>query len=301
MNSRLFDMKNCILCPRECGINRNVSTGFCLSLAYPKVALASVHHFEEPPISGINGSGTVFFSGCNLRCVFCQNYTISQENFGKELTVNELSDIFISQQKKNVHNLNLVSAAHFLPFIKEALIIAKDKGLSIPVVYNSSGYEKAEAIKELDGLIDIYLPDIKYFSNEISLKYSSAHDYFDVAKECINEMYRQVGKNQFDENGIMKKGIIIRHLVLPGCRKDSFKIIDYIKETYGDNIYVSLMSQYTPMYKAKEFKEINRKITSFEYQSAIDYFLDSGLKNGFMQNKESATDSYTPVFDLSGL
>ena len=298
----ILDMKNCCLCPRNCGADRTKGeNGFCLSSELPKAALASIHNYEEPPISGTRGSGTVFFSGCNLKCIFCQNYTISQQNYGKTITTDELAEIFINQQKRNVHNLNLVSARHFIVPVRQALIKAKENGLSIPVVYNSSGYEKAESIKLLDGLVDIYLPDIKYFSAELSKKYSFAENYFEYASKAVEEMYRQVGKPVFDKDGIMKKGVIIRHLVLPNCRKDSFKILDYIKNTFGDNVYVSLLSQYTPMYKAKETKELNRRITSFEYNSVIDYFFKIGLKNGYMQEKSSAESTYTPIFDLSGI
>lgn len=295
-------MHNCNLCPRNCGADRTISDkGFCLSGEYPKAALASVHKFEEPPISGTRGSGTVFFSGCNLKCVYCQNYTISQENMGKTLTTEELARIFLSQQEKGVHNINLVSSGHFLPKVREALILAKQCGLSIPVVYNSGGYEKAESLKFLEGIVDIYLPDIKYFSSELSAKYSSAPDYFAAASKAVTEMYRQVGKNSFDSEGIMKKGVIIRHLVLPGCRKDSFKILDFIKDNFGDSVYVSLLSQYTPVYKAKEIKELNRRVTTFEYQSVIDYFFKIGLQYGYMQSRDSAESIYTPIFDLSGL
>ena len=298
----ITDMSFCCLCPRNCKVDRTKNSfGFCKSSEYPKAALASIHKFEEPPISGTRGSGTVFFSGCNLKCAFCQNYEISQLNKGKELSTDELAEIFINQQNKNVHNLNLVSAGHFLPKVREALIKAKSMGLKIPVVYNSSGYEKVEAIKLLEGLIDIYLPDIKYYSAELSAKYSGAADYFKIASSAVKEMYRQVGKNEFDSNGIMQKGVIIRHLVLPNCRKDSFKVLDFIKETFGDNVYVSILNQYTPMYKAKEIKELNRRVTTFEYNSVIDYFFNIGLKYGYMQERNSATSAYTPVFDLSGL
>ena len=298
----ILNMENCNLCPRECEVNRVTGQkGFCMSGYLPKAALASVHQWEEPPISGTKGSGTVFFSGCSLKCVFCQNYTISAENTGKEITAQRLAEIFIEQQNRDVHNINLVSAGHFLPAVKKALILAKENGLTIPVVYNSSGYEKAEALKELDGLIDVYLPDIKYFSSELSKKYSQAENYFEVASKAVEEMYRQVGKYEFDENGIMTIGVIIRHLVLPSCRKDSKEILKFIKEKFGDNVYISLLSQYTPMYRAKEFKEINRRITTFEYEDVIDYFFEIGLKNGYMQKRTSATSAYTPIFDLKGI
>jgi len=298
----ILNMKNCILCPRECHADReNGKKGFCGMNALPSAALASQHMWEEPCISGEKGSGTVFFSGCNLKCVFCQNFDISQEGNGKEISVERLAEIFIEQQNKGVHNINLVSAGHFIPAVKKAIIIAKSNGLAIPVVYNSNGYEKADALKELEGLIDIYLPDIKYFSSEISKEYSFAEDYFDAAINAVKEMYRQVGKNQFNENGMLKKGIIIRHLVLPNCRQDSKKILDIIKENFGNNVYISIMNQYTPMYKANEIKKLNRRLTTFEYEDVIKHFFDIGLENGFMQGKNTATDAYTPIFDLSGI
>ncbi len=299
--SALFNLKKCHICPKNCGVDRTKNNGFCGANIYPKVALVSVHNFEEPCISGTKGSGTVFFSGCNLKCVFCQNYEISQLNLGKEVTPNNLANIFLKQQQKGVHNINVVSAGHFILQLKEALVIAKEKGLSIPVVYNSSGYERAEAIKILNGLVDVYLPDIKYFSSEISLNYSNAADYFNYASKAVIEMYNQCGKNVFDNNGLIKRGVIIRHLVLPNCRKDSFKVLEFIKNTFGDNVYVSILRQYTPMYKAKNIKELNRRVTTFEYQSVVDYFFDIGLKNGYMQSADSAKDIYTPDFDLSGL
>ncbi len=294
-------MKNCRLCPRICGADRTKGYGFCLMPDKITAALASVHMYEEPPISGQNGSGTVFFSGCNLKCVFCQNHHISQEGFGTFLTEEQLAKIFINQQNKGVHNINIVSGAHFAPQIAEAIKMAKKNGLKIPVVYNSSGYELVSTLKILNGLVDVYLPDIKYFSPELSEKYSMAKDYFSVASKAVIEMYSQAGPPVFDDNGIMLKGVIIRHLVLPSCRKDSFKILDFIKEAFGDNVYVSILNQYTPMYKALHIKELNRRVTTFEYQSVIDHFFEIGLKNGYMQGKESAKSQYTPVFDLSGL
>lgn len=300
--TNISDMTNCVLCPRECHADRaNGKLGFCRMNALPHAALASVHMWEEPCISGTKGSGTVFFSGCNLKCVFCQNFDISQQNNGKEISVSRLAEIFIEEQNKNVHNLNLVSAGHFLPAVKEALILAKEKGLKIPVVYNTNGYEKTEALRELEGLVDIYLPDIKYFSPELSNEYSFAENYFETALNAVKEMYRQTGKNIFDETGIMKKGVIIRHLVLPSHRDDSKKILDDIKENFGNNVYVSIMNQYTPMYKAKEIKKLNRRLTTFEYEDVIKYFFDIGLKNGYMQGRLSASDAYTPKFDLSGI
>lgn len=298
----ILDMTNCTLCPRQCMVNRTLNpSGFCKSSSLPRAALASVHHFEEPSISGTKGSGTVFFSGCNMRCVFCQNYNISQDNIGITLSIENLADTFIAQQDKGVHNLNLVSAAQYLSQVKQALILAKEKGLTIPVIYNSNGYERVEALKCLDGLVDVYLPDIKYFDNKIAEEYSFAPNYFETATKAVLEMYHQTGINKFDKDGIITKGVIVRHLVLPWQKDDSKKILWWIKENLGDNVYVSLMSQYTPVYKSKEIKRLNRKITTYEYNSVIDYFFEIGLKNGYMQARTSAQSSYTPEFDLSGL
>lgn len=295
-------MKHCTICPRNCGVNRyEGEKGYCHAGLLPKCALASVHKWEEPPISGTKGSGTVFFSHCNLNCVFCQNHTISVEGFGKTLTIENLADVFLSQQKKCVHNINLVSPTHFIPQLKQAILLAKNKGLSIPIVYNTNGYEKVESLKLLEGLIDIYLPDLKYTSSEYSNMFSYASNYFEYAKNAILEMKRQQHCNIFDENGIMKKGMIIRHLILPGCYKDSFAVLEWIKENVGEDTYISLLNQYTPMHRASEYKQISRKLTTLEYQKVIKHFFDIGLKNGFMQNKYSATSDYTPLFDLSGL
>lgn len=295
-------MKHCTICPRNCGANRyKGEKGYCNAGYFAKCALASIHHWEEPPISGHKGSGTVFFSHCNLNCVFCQNHTISEQGFGKEITEEHLSDIFLSQQKKGVHNINLVSPTHFIPQIKQALLLAKQKGLSIPVVYNTNAYEKVESLKLLEGLIDIYLPDFKYISPEYSKRYSIAQNYAEYAKKAILEMKRQQPTTVFDKNGILQKGIIIRHLVLPNCYKDSFEILKWIKQNIGEDTYISLLNQYTPMYKAAQYKEISRKLTTLEYQKVVNYFFEIGLKNGFMQSKHSATSNYTPIFDLSGL
>ena len=277
-------MKHCTICPRNCGANRyEGEKGYCNAGFLPKCALASIHHWEEPPISGNKGSGTIFFSHCNLNCVFCQNYTISEQAFGKEITIEHLSDIFLSQQKKGVHNINLVSPTHFIPQIKQALLLAKQKGLSIPIVYNTNAYEKVESLKLLEGIIDIYLPDFKYISPDFSKRYSLAHNYADYAKKAILEMKRQQPNMIFDTNGILQKGIIIRHLVLPNCYKDSFDILKWIKQNIGQDTYISLLNQYTPMHKALQYKEISRKLTTLEYQKVVNYFFEIGLKNGFMQ------------------
>lgn len=294
--------KNCSICPRNCRIDRtNGQIGYCQSGHEIKAALASVHMWEEPPISGSCGSGTIFFSGCNLRCVFCQNYTISSENSGKTISTERLSEIMLEQQARGVHNINLVTATHFIPSIVKAVQKAKNNGLKIPIVYNTGGYEKVESIKMLEGTVDIYLPDIKYFSSELSLKYSGASDYFSYASEAVLEMYRQTGNNIYDDNGIMKSGVIIRHMIMPSHKEDSYKVLDWIRDNIGTEVCVSLLSQYTPAYNAEKYKEINRKLMSLEYTRVIEHFFDIGLKNGFMQEKSSAESKYTPIFDLSGL
>ena len=294
--------KNCSICPRNCRIDRTKGQiGYCQSGHEIKSALASVHMWEEPPISGSCGSGTIFFSGCNLRCVFCQNYTISSENSGKTISTERLSEIMLEQQARGVHNINLVTATHFIPSIIKAVQKAKNNGLKIPIVYNTGGYEKVESIKMLEGTVDIYLPDIKYFSSELSLKYSGASDYFDYASEAVLEMYHQTGNNIYDDNGIMKSGVIIRHMIMPSHKEDSYKVLDWIRDNIGTEACVSLLSQYTPAYNAEKYKEINRKLMSLEYTRVIEHFFDIGLKNGFMQEKSSAESKYTPIFDLSGL
>ena len=295
-------LSQCRVCPRQCGIDRTAGkTGFCRAPYLPKVALVSRHDWEEPPISGTKGSGTVFFSHCNLNCVFCQNHDISQDGFGQEISVERLAEIFLEQQERGFHNINLVSAVQFIPQVAKALEIAKAKGLTVPVVYNSNGYESLEGLKLLDGLVDVYLPDFKYWDDALGLEYSRCPNYRETAAAAILEMRRQVGKDILDENGIMQKGIIIRHLVLPNHYKDSFLVLDWIRENLGSDTFVSLMSQYTPMHKAKEIKALSRKLTTFEYDKVVDHFFKIGLENGFMQKRSSATSEYTPTFDLAGV
>lgn len=297
-----IQLDSCQICPRKCGADRfSGKTGYCRASYTCRLALATIHHGEEPPISGTNGSGAVFFSHCNLRCLFCQNFEISQKEKGTEVSVNHLAEIFLSLQRKKVHNINLVSPTHYVPQIKEALIIAKEKGLVIPIVYNSNGYDSVESLQTLEGLIDIYLPDIKYYDDKYAIPFSNAPNYFINASLAVQEMFRQTGEPEFDKNGIMKKGIIIRHLILPGCRKDSEKILQFIYETFQNKVFVSLLNQYTPMYASKEHPQLKRRLTTFEYQKTLEYFFSIGLKNGFMQKKTSATEAYTPCFDLSGL
>ena len=253
--------------------------------------------WEEPCISGDRGSGTVFFSGCPLHCVYCQNRKISDGSVGKELSVAELADTFIDLQNKGAHNINLVTPTHYIHQIREAIIMAKKSGLIIPIVYNTGGYEKVESLKLLSGLVDIYLPDLKYFSMEVARKYSNAPNYFGVALKAINEMYEQVGVATFDEEGLMTKGVIVRHLLLPGLLEDSKKIIKKVYEMFGDNVYLSIMNQYTPMQGIGEkFPELADKVSEEDYDILVDYAIEIGVENGFIQEGETASESFIPDF-----
>lgn len=294
-------MKSCALCPRMCRVDRSEMYGFCGCGDRLKIARAALHFWEKPCISGRGGSGAVFFSGCNLRCCFCQNYNISSEGFGKEITVERLSDLFLELQEKGAENINLVTPTHYVPLIIKALDMVKHK-LNIPVVYNCGGYENVSTIKSLDGYIDIYMPDIKYYSDEFAKKYSKADRYFEYASNAVKVMTEQTGKIVLDGNGIMKRGVIIRHMVMPGCRKDSMNIIKWIGNNLDrESFIVSLMSQYTPAFHSDEHKEINRKITTFEYESVAEYCLELGFDNGYVQERTSAEKEYTPPFDLEGV
>lgn len=295
-------LSSCRLCPRNCSINRlNGEMGFCRAGKEVLCARASLHLWEEPCISGKNGSGTVFFTGCNLRCVFCQNHEISQESTGKPVSIDRLADIFLEQQERGAHNINLVTPTHYVPQIIEALVIAKSKGLSIPILYNTNSYENVETIKALKGYIDVFLPDLKYFNDKYAVKYSAAPDYFYHASRAIGEMVKQAGNPEFDEDGMIKKGVIIRHLMLPGLLFDSKKIIDYIYSTYGNSVYLSLMNQYTPMHNAAAFPEINKTLNPKHYDSMIDYALSIGIENGFIQESGTSNKSYVPEFDMRGI
>lgn len=290
-------LDSCNLCPRNCHVNRNKGVlGFCKTDNRLKIAKAYLHQWEEPSISGANGSGTVFFSHCNMGCVFCQNYEISSNHHGKYISVEELSGIFLDLQKEKAHNINLVTPTHYIPQIAEAIILAKNNGLTIPVVYNCGGYENVQALKLLYGLIDIYMPDIKYFDNKYAVKYSNAPDYFKYAKKALSEMYSQVGKNEFDDEGLMKKGIIVRHMILPGFLFDSKKILDYLYSEYGDNIYISIMSQYTPMPNVIDYPEINKRVSKEYYDSLVDYASKIGITNAYIQDGASAKESFIPDF-----
>ncbi len=295
-------LEDCTLCPRNCHVNRAAGgTGYCGQTDELMVARAALHQWEEPCISGQNGSGTVFFSGCSLGCVFCQNHPISRGEAGKQITPARLSGIFIELQQQLAHNINLVTPTHFIPQILEAISIAREKGLCIPVVYNSGGYEKPEMLKLLEGYVDIYLPDLKYRSPKLSKRYSGCTDYFSKASTAIAEMVRQAGKPVFDEDGIMKSGVIVRHLVLPGCIYDSMQVIKYLYETYGNDIYISIMNQYTPMAPAEDFPELKRKVTDAEYDEVVEYALSIGVENGFIQEGETALESFIPCFDGEGV
>jgi Uncharacterized Fe-S protein PflX, homolog of pyruvate formate lyase activating proteins len=295
-------LKNCTLCCRNCETNRVIGDlGFCESSANVKVARVSLHHWEEPCISGTKGSGTVFFSNCNLKCVFCQNYAISNNGVGKEISIYRLGDIFLEQQERGAHNINLVTPTQFVPQIIEALTIAKANGLKIPIVYNTNSYETVETIRSLEGLIDIYIPDLKYFKNEYAIKYSNAPDYFKKASMAIEEMFSQIGEAKFDKYGMMKKGIIVRHLMLPGLLFDSKKIIDYLFNTFYDSIYLSIMNQYTPTYNSLKYPEINKPINQKHYEALIQYCLSIGIKNAFIQEQGTVSESFIPKFDYRGV
>ncbi|MEG2563976.1 MAG: radical SAM protein [Bacilli bacterium] len=298
----MFEELNCCkLCPRNCKVNRNNNeVGYCKATNQVKVGRAALHLWEEPCLSGQEGSGTVFFSYCNLGCIYCQNSEISTENKGKVVTIERLADIYLELQNQGANNINLVTPTHYIPQIKQSLIIAKSKGLTIPIVYNTSSYENVEALKLLEGLIDIYLPDLKYTRDDLAINYSHAPNYFSFANSAIEEMYRQVGTPIFNKNGIMLKGVIVRHLILPGEINDSKKVIKYLYDTYQDNIFISIMNQYTVV-KKLEYPNLNRSVTDIEYQSIIDYALDIGIKNGFIQEGETDKSSFIPSFNGEGV
>ena len=326
-------MSGCNLCPRRCGVDRQSGQkGVCGQNSQIKVARASLHMWEEPCISGSKGSGTVFFSGCALHCVFCQNHNIANGEVGKEITVDRLAGIFLELQDKGANNINLVTAGHFVPQIVQALKKAKADGLHLPVVYNTSSYESVETLKLLDGYVDIYLPDLKYVDKELSQRYSHATDYFQRAKEAIEEMVRQTGEMQFalesvgaesrviggdggrkigiqeyqkrSEQGeelLMTKGVIVRHLLLPGCVKDSKRVLQYLLEQYGNQIFISIMNQYTPLPHVASYPELNRKVTTEEYEEVVDFAVELGIENGFVQEGEAAVESFIPEFDGRGV
>lgn len=290
-------LSECMLCPHNCKVNRLENKfGRCKAGKNVKIALATLHYFEEPCISGNNGSGTVFFTGCNMNCKFCQNYKVSQEQLGKEISIYELADKFLELQNQKANNINLVTAVMYVPQIIEAIKIAREKGLQIPIIYNTSGYEKKETIELLNGYIDVYLPDLKYYYNDCAKKLSGIENYFEYATESIKEMYKQVGAPKFDENGMIKSGIIIRHLVLPNHIQNSKMVLKWIKENMPKDIVVSVMAQYFPTYKAMETDDLNRKLTLEEYQEIENYVFSLGLE-GYMQDLEENEEQYVPQFE----
>ena len=279
-------LESCRVCPRECGVNRlkDEKTGFCRSGLNPVISSVSPHHGEEPPLSGTRGSGTLFFTNCNLRCVYCQNYPISQMGNGVERSPGELACQMIWLQEQGCHNLNLVTPTHFMPQILKAMGIARERGFDLPVVYNTSGYESLEALRLLDGIVDIYMPDMRYSDDRMAVKYSTASRYVEINRAAIKEMFRQVGSLVLDDNGIAKKGLLIRHLVLPGGLSGTGGIMKFLAEEISKDVYISLMSQYFPAFKAAEHKELNRRITAEEYEEACRIMEKYGLENGWTQN-----------------
>lgn len=323
-------MSSCMLCPRACGVNRlQGQTGICGQDGELKLARADLHMWEEPCLSGRNGSGAVFFSGCNLHCVFCQNHNIASGDAGKKISEGRLAEIFLELQEKGANNINLVTGTHFVPQIIHALDLARRGGLCLPIVYNSSGYESIETIRMLDGHVDVYLPDLKYVNPELSRKYSHASDYFARASAAIEEMIRQIGEMKFipeksgeaaatgghtgihvseyqkrsekGESLIMTRGVIVRHLLLPDCLEDSKRVIRYLLERYGDRIFISIMNQYTPLPHVANYPELTRRVRTEEYEELIDFALKCGIENGFIQDGDTAQESFIPEFDGKGV
>ncbi len=291
-------MEKCNLCPRKCNIDRSTGKGFCRTGKELTLGRAGLHFWEEPCISGYGGSGTVFFSGCNMGCIFCQNMPLSRGKVGKEVSVKRLREIFSELIEEGADNINLVTPTHFVPLIVKAL---SEEKLPVPVVYNTSSYEEAEALKMLRGLVDIYIPDLKYIKSGIAKAFSNAPDYAEKALPAIKEMYLQTGDAVFDDEDMLVKGIIIRHLVLPGYLENTYDVIDAVSENFGDGVLFSLMSQYTPPKKQLKYPTLNRRLTEEEYEKAVDYMYLAGIENGFVQELSSAKEEYTPEFDLTGI
>lgn len=295
----LEDLERCEICPHKCNINRSEGKiGRCKATDKVKIALYSIHNFEEPCISGEKGSGTVFFSNCNLNCIYCQNYEISQLGKGKEITIERLAEIFLIQQEKGVENINLVTPTSYVPQIIKAIEIARNKGLKLPIVYNTNSYENVETLQMLEGYIDVYLPDLKYAENELGKEYSKIADYFEVATKAIREMIRQVGTPKLNENGIMLSGVMVRHLVLPNYIENSKKVLKWIVENLPKDIYVSVMAQYFPTYKAKEYEKMNRKLTKEEWKEIEDYIDELGIENGYVQELGDHEEEYVPKWEI---
>ena len=297
-------MKKCQLCSRRCGIDRTKNIGFCGSSDKIKIALVSLHKWEEPCLVGENGAGTIFFSNCNLHCVYCQNYEISQLSCGAEVEIDRLAEIFLEQQSRGAANIELVTPTHYVPQIIEALKISKTRGLKLPIVYNTNGYDNIETIEMLRGYVDIFLPDLKYYNDELAYYYSAAPRYFEIATAAIKKMFDITGKIEFDDRGQLKRGVIVRHLILPNYRHDSMKIVEWLYKTFGDDIYISLMNQYTPMFKvieSKQYKKLNRRLTTFEYDSVVNHAAELGVKNCYIQIGKTSDKSFVPNFDCTGV
>ena len=306
MNNKFTDNKgllnSCTLCPRNCQVDRTKGEkGYCNQTDELIAARAALHMWEEPCISGTRGSGAIFFSGCSLGCVYCQNINIAAGKAGKIITTKRLAEIFMELQNKGAHNINLVTPGHFIPQIIAAFELSKRNGFCIPIVYNTGGYEKTETIQLLEGIVDVYLPDLKYMDCNISQKYSNCRDYFLYASTAINEMVRQVPEPKFDSDGMMTKGVIVRHMMLPGYLEDSKNIIKYLYETFQDKIYISIMNQYTPLPHAAAYPEINKRVTDDEYEELVDYAISLGVENGFIQEGETQLESFIPEFNGEGI
>ncbi|MDO4444379.1 MAG: radical SAM protein [Bacillota bacterium] len=295
-------MRSCTLCPRMCRVDRTAGEkGFCGMGAEVQGARAALHMWEEPCISGKKGSGAIFFSGCTLKCVFCQNREIAEGKYGKEISSRRLTEIFLELQEKGAANINLVTAGHFVVPVKEALLRAKEQGLAIPVIYNSGGYERVETLRFLEPVVDVWLPDFKYMDGRLAREYSKTEDYPQTAKKALEEMVRQAGECRFDEEGYIQKGVIVRHLILPGHTRDSMEILSYLHKTYGEHIYISVMNQYTPLPQVKDLAPLNRKVTRREYRRVLDFALELGIEQGYFQEGETAKESFIPLFDYEGL
>lgn len=294
-------LETCNMCPHKCGIDRNIRGGWCKAKINPKLSLVSIHNYEEPCISGSNGSGTIFFAGCNMRCVYCQNYEISDGMYGKEISIQRLAEIFIEQQKRNVENINLVTPTIYIKQIIAALKRAKENGLHIPIIYNCGGYESVDMLKELACYVDIYLPDFKYASNELGKKYSNIDNYFDKVKETLLEMKRQKPENIYNEKGVLQSGLVIRHMILPNNIQNSKEAIAWICKNLGKDTCISIMSQYFPTHKAKEYPEINRKITKRELKEIENYLFELDMTNGYIQGLGEDEEEYVPDFNLKNI
>jgi len=296
------DMRSCTLCPRMCRVDRTAGEkGFCGMGVAVQGARAALHMWEEPCISGKKGSGAIFFSGCTLKCVFCQNREIAEGKYGKEISSQRLTEIFLELQGNGAANINLVTAGHFVVPVKEALLRAKEQGLAIPVIYNSGGYERVETLRFLEPVVDVWLPDFKYMDGRLAREYSKAEDYPQTAKKALEEMVRQAGECRFDKEGYIQKGVIVRHLILPGHTRDSMEILSYLHKTYGEHIYISVMNQYTPLPQVKDLEPLNRKVTRREYRRVLDFALELGIEQGYFQEGETAKESFIPLFDYEGL